>query len=476
MVNRVLIRIKVVQMLYSYLLTRSEFKIETPVETSSADRQYAYTAYAELLLLILKLCGRRTIVTGEEDKQAKALADDAIWSPGKMSIPLMSHPSVKELIAQHGNDVRRFDSAVPDIISAIKRTANYRSFAKTKRPELGDEVNFWIEALRTITHNEAAETALRANETFSVRGLDMGVKMLANTLRGLGDTRSALITGKNDLDRSLRAAYELYVNLIWLPVELTRALRSRLDAAADKYLPTDRDLNPDRRLADARFISLIEENASLNQWIEENGLTVATDPLLIEGLLDDILASNDVQEYMAQEGEKTIEQEEELWRRLLRTVITTSDDFLETLENKSIFWNDDLELMLSFALKSMRQIAQNPQTVLLPEFKDEEDAAFGPELFDNAVNHLDDYRSLIDQFINTGKWDTERLALMDMVILRTALAEIMEFPKIPLQVTVNEYVEIAKAYSSPRSGAFINGILAAIANSLHQEGKLAKTF
>lgn len=474
MVNRVLIRIKVVQMLYSYLLTRSDFKIETPVETSSPDRQYAYVAYAELLLLILKLCGRKT--SAADSKQALALADEASWSRGKMSQLLMADAAVKELVKQYGGDMRRYDAAVPDIIDAIKRTANYRSFAKIKKPALGDEVAFWLEALRTVTHCPAAETALRDNGQFSLRGLDMGAKMLKATLQGLGDTRAALISAKNDLDRSLRAAYELYVNLMWLPVELTRALRSRLDAAAEKYLPTDEDLNPDRRLADARFISLIEQNQSLNEWIDNNGLTLAADPLLIESLLNTLLASEAVTDFLADPSDKTVEQEEELWRRLMRNVVLTADDFLETLENKSIFWNDDLELMESFALRSLRQIVAEPQAALLPQFKDDEDARFGVQLFDTAVTHLDDYRQLIDRFIDRVKWDTERLALMDTVILRVALAEIMEFPKIPLQVTVNEYVEIAKTYSSPRAGAFVNGMLAAIATALHEENKLTKTF
>ena len=180
---------------------------------------------------------------------------------------------------------------------------------------------------------------------------------------------------------------------------------------------------------------------------------------------------------MSAPGHKSREDEAELWRQLIRHVILPSDDLAESLENRSIFWNDDLEVMSSFALKTLRQIGrEGVEVALLPEFKDEEDAEFGFKLFDAVVNHMDEYRELIDSFVNTSKWDTERLALMDIVILRTALAEVLEFPKIPLQVTANEYVEIANCYSTARSGAFVNGMLAAITEKLRAEGRIQKSF
>jgi N utilization substance protein B len=112
----------------------------------------------------------------------------------------------------------------------------------------------------------------------------------------------------------------------------------------------------------------------------------------------------------------------------------------------------------------------------MPEFKDDEDAAFGTRLFGLVVDHREEYRELIDEFINVKRWDSERLALMDIVILQTALAEVLEFPGIPLTVTANEYVEIANWYSNPRSGSFINGMLVAITDKLRREGRTLKDF
>ena len=189
-----------------------------------------------------------------------------------------------------------------------------------------------------------------------------------------------------------------------------------------------------------------------------------------------MLESEAYKEYMAAPGEKTLDDEIELWRKLMKQVILPSDELEEALESKSIFWNDDLDVMSSFAMKTLKRLAVNPTEPLLPEFKDDEDAEFGSRLFDTAVKNREEYRALIDEFVNTKKWDTERVALMDVVILEAALAEALEFPNIPLSVTTNEYVEIANRYSTGRSGAFVNGMLAAICEKLRRDGRIIKNF
>lgn len=478
MVNRVLIRMKVVQLLYSYMLTRSEFKIEMPVETSSPDRRYSYKAYAELLLLILELSGRRVVTEGVVSPVVTGAVKGAKFTDTKMSAALMANDEVRALISEFGDRMRSFDSAVPEAVARLKNSTGYRVFSKVKSPEVGDEIAFWTSAIRaTLIKTEAVVNALRTNPDFTVRGMEMGAKMLVETLNGFSDTRSVLATCRNDLKRSLDYAYALYNTLLWLPVEITKAKADRLEANASKYLPTDEDLNPDRRFVDSAFVQSIESHEGLTQWNEEHPFAFAGDPILIEHLLDAVLASTYYKEYMEVPGQKTMDEQAELWRQLMRHVILPSDDLAEALENKSIFWNDDLEVMSSFALKTLRQIGkEGVNAPLLPEFKDEEDAEFGAKLFDAVVSHMDEYRELIDGFVNTSKWDTERLALMDIVILRTALAEVIEFPKIPLQVTANEYVEIANWYSTSRSGAFVNGILAAITEKLRADGRIQKTF
>ena len=165
----------------------------------------------------------------------------------------------------------------------------------------------------------------------------------------------------------------------------------------------------------------------------------------------------------------------EFWRNVFRYIILNDPDFLEAIEDKSVFWNDDLEIIGTFLLKTIRRFdSENHENAVLPKFKDDEDERFGAELFSAAVRNRDKYREYVDRFVNSDSWDSERLAFMDVVILITCFAEILNFPKIPTAASINEYIEIAKAYSTPKSAAFINGILASAIDMLRQDGVLTK--
>lgn len=165
----------------------------------------------------------------------------------------------------------------------------------------------------------------------------------------------------------------------------------------------------------------------------------------------------------------------EFWRNIYRYVIFSNPDFLETLEDKSVFWNDDLDIIGTFVLKTVKRFdSEDHAGALLPKYKDEEDARFGAELFADTVRNRDLYRGYIDTFVNASNWDTERLAFMDVVIMLTAISEIINFPKIPVNVSINEYIELAKSYSTPKSGNFINGILGSIVVMLNDEGIINK--
>ena len=146
----------------------------------------------------------------------------------------------------------------------------------------------------------------------------------------------------------------------------------------------------------------------------------------------------------------------------------------EVLEDLSLYWNDDKEIVDTFVLKTIKRFDQKnaEKQVLLPEFKDEEDKEFTRRLFRRTILNADYYRHLISE--NTRNWDINRVALMDVIIMQIALAEILSFPNIPISVSLNEYVEIAKLYSTPKSGGFINGTLDGIVNVLKKENKLTK--
>lgn len=476
MVNRVLIRLKVVQLLYSYLLSKSEFNVEMPAETSSPDRRYAFTAYAELLLLILELSGINVA------KKFRYMPSEAISSARfyktKFALALSENPDVRTLIDTYAERMAAYDCVVDRLAAGLRNMPAYRTFSKVKATDVtaSDEIAFWSAALRMLVKNRELLEAMRTDGNFSSRGLEMASKMLLATLGDFNDTRSLLVNCRKDLRRSLDEAYNLYHWLLWLPVEIVRAEDARLDANANKYLPTEEDLHPDRRFVDSKFVEHISRHPGMLAYVNDKGISWNDDLALIPRLSEMVINSESYKEYMSTPGEKTLEEEAELWRTLFKKVILPSDALAEAMENKSIFWNDDLEVMGSFAIKTFKRLAVNPVEDLLPEFKDDEDAEFGSTLFDAAVANYDEYRALIDEFVNTKKWDAERIALMDIVILVAAIAEASCFPNIPLTVTANEYVEIANWYSTARSGAFVNGMLASIAEKLRSEGKIVKKF
>ncbi|MDE6298237.1 MAG: transcription antitermination protein NusB, partial [Muribaculaceae bacterium] len=199
------------------------------------------------------------------------------------------------------------------------------------------------------------------------------------------------------------------------------------------------------------------------------------DKEMLTDLLKEIMESELYEEYMNFPA-TDYQTDCEFWRNAFKQIIFHSESFLETMETKSVFWNDDLDIIGTFFLKTLKRFEEGGPDCkpVLGMYKDEEDALFGRQLFAEVVKNKDVYRRYIDDSISADKWDADRLAFMDVVIAMTALAEIVNFPKIPLAVSINEYIEIAKHYSTSKSGAFLNGILYSITNRMREEGKINK--
>lgn len=476
MINRVLIRIKVVQILYSYLLSQTEFKIEAaPAESASRDKKYAHTLYLDLLLTVLEMSGFN--VRGEGESPLRGFALNKHINRNAMSRALNGVDEVRSAIMRGHRSIAVFDDVVPSIYNAIPSLPAYKSYVRKKKIEIKDDVALWVSILTNlILNNPEAIAAARKNDAFTIAGFNRGVQMTIDTLTNYGDNRMLFNEARNSLSRSLDKAYELYHLLLLLPVEITRQQELRLDAARHKFLPTDADLHPNMRFVENRFVKAITENEQMEEYLNDHPVSWGDDDILIKSLLDRILESDVYKEYMESPEEPTYETDCELWRTLMKTIILPGDELAEALESKSVYWNDDLHIMGTFILKTIRRFAgsktDGADIKLLPQFKDEEDSNFGAQLFKLSVEHYDEYKELIDRFINTRDWDSERLAFMDIVIMIAAIAEIINYPAIPIPVTLNEYIEIANAYSTPKSGAFINGMLFSIINYLKEEGKI----
>ena len=282
-----------------------------------------------------------------------------------------------------------------------------------------------------------------------------------------------LDTAEKELFFSLSKAYDLYNYLLLLMVEVTKQANKRLNAAKNKLVPTKEELFPNTKFVENRFIAQLEVNKQLLEFSNNQKKTWENEADFVKTVCDKILESDIYKEYMASET-SSYEEDRELWRKLYKNIIFNNIELDQVLEDQSLYWNDDKEIVDTFVLKTIKRFDEKngAKQELLPEFKDEEDQDFARRLFRRTILNADYYRHLISE--NTKNWDLDRVAFMDVVIMQIALAEILSFPNIPVSVSLNEYVEIAKLYSTPKSGGFINGTLDGIVNSLKKENKLTK--
>lgn len=476
MINRILIRIKVVQILYSYLLSRSEFKIDAAPTGASRDRRFAYAAYMDMLMLIEELSGCR-VNNPERDLRIPEI--DKGLRTNRVGRALADNVELKELTYKDLYDLNRLKDVLPMLYHRIVDSAMYKDYARKRSRSLDDDVRFWTVVLETIVlKDKDVIAALRTNEEFSLAGLNHGVRAAIDTLNSFNDSRMAYLKARKDLKDSLDQAYKLYLSLFVLIVQLTDEQIDRIEVAKGKYLVKAEDLNPNMRLAENRLASFLRENPTITKFVDDNKFSWLVSQGLIKNLLDLILQSDLYREYVATPSTDW-HTDCEFWRSVIRNIVLPSDYLDEALESMSVYWNDDLATVGTFVLKTLRRFAASDESdcvdAFLPQFKDNEDAEFGEKLFTFAVENREEYRGYIDHFISAD-WDPDRLAFMDIVIMITTLAEIINFPAIPIPVSLNEYIEIANNYSTRRSGPFINGMLFSIIKMLSDTGKINKPF
>lgn len=283
-----------------------------------------------------------------------------------------------------------------------------------------------------------------------------------------------LATALKDLEACLEKTYELYHYLLRLPVELTHIQEMRLDEARNKYMPTEEELNPNMKFVNNRLVKALAENEQLEQFAQEHNVTWNDDPILERLMLDKILKSDLYNEYMA-DDEDNVTADSLLWQQLMKQIILPDENMADAVEQRSLFWTeDDMDLLGQFVCKTFKRLAEGADDAILPMFKDEEDSGFGKDLFAAAVTLMPESNALIDELLQESRWDKDRIVLMDRIIMCTALAELRTFDKIPAAVTLNEYIELAKNFSTAASGKFVNGILNNAVKQLRKDGVIFK--
>lgn len=279
-------------------------------------------------------------------------------------------------------------------------------------------------------------------------------------------------TAEKELLFSLSKAYDLYNYLLGLIVAITQEERRRVDIAT-RRAEREGTETPSQRFAFNKFATQLEENKQLNLFMEDKKMSWENDVEAVRKLCDQIERSPLYQEYMMSDAED-YETDRELWRRIYRTLIQGNEDLDTILEEKSLYWNDDKEIVDTFVLKTIKRFdpANKADQELLPEYDDTEDREYALKLFRSTILNADTYQRYMSE--TSRNWNFSRLAYMDVVLMQIAIAEMLTFPNIPISVTINEYVDLAKLYSTPKSGGYINGMLDAIARHLVDTGRLLK--
>ena len=279
-------------------------------------------------------------------------------------------------------------------------------------------------------------------------------------------------TAEKELLFSLSKAYDLYNYLLGLIVAITQEERRRVDIAT-RRAEREGTETPSQRFAFNKFATQLEENKQLNLFMEDKKMSWENDVEAVRKLCDQIEQSPLYQEYMMSDAED-YETDRELWRRIYRTLIQGNEDLDAILEEKSLYCNDDKEIVDTFVLKTIKRFdpANKADQELLPEYDDTEDREYALKLFRSTILNADTYQRYMSE--TSRNWNFSRLAYMDVVLMQIAIAEMLTFPNIPISVTINEYVDLAKLYSTPKSGGYINGMLDAIARHLVDTGRLLK--
>jgi len=279
---------------------------------------------------------------------------------------------------------------------------------------------------------------------------------------------------EKELFFSIQKTYDLYHYLLLLIVNIADYAGSRIEIARQKRIPTREDLNPNTKFIDNLIIGQIRSNRKLNQYLSHTRLSWVNSPELIKRMHNRIRMAPFFKEYM-EDADRNYEQDKKLITEVYVNEIVSSEYLYQTLEEQSIFWNDEVEFVISMIAKTLKgfQEKDGENAPLMELFKNEDDREFARDLFRKVILHKEEFGKLVESY--TENWDVERIAFLDLLILEMAITEAVAFPSIPTRVTINEYLEIAKFYSTEKSSVFINGLLDKIFKHLKDEKKIVKT-
>jgi N utilization substance protein B len=285
----------------------------------------------------------------------------------------------------------------------------------------------------------------------------------------------SIAKAEKDLMYHIQKMYEMYLFLMQVMIEIRDVAARKIEDNKNKRLPTDEDLRPNTRFIDNRFLIQLDANKALKAAAEKHKTNWMGEGELLRRFFKQLSETSEYKSYMTAPKKLTYADDHEVVIRLFKRHLINYPDLHEFFEERSIHWIDDLDLVASMTLKTFKTFTEAVDEFhgLLPLWKEPEDELpFVQTLFRKTLVNSEEHAALIHK--HTENWELDRIAVMDVILMKMALTEAIEFPQIPVKVTLNEYIELAKYYSTPKSSNFINGVLDKLFSELQTGGQIKK--
>ncbi len=300
------------------------------------------------------------------------------------------------------------------------------------------------------------------------------IKVLQTLYALHSDKEGSVEDARKLLMSAVEKTYDLYLTLLLLIAEMQDAAIERIEAGRMRKQPSHEDLHPNTKFVNNKPLRVIIKSKVLAKESANRSLGWSNDQDMVKRLFKSLVASEEYVAYMENE-ERGFQHDRESLNRMFRKHIINDESLQEWLEEQSILWSDDLDLASSIVLKTVKTIAEDSDDLILCDMWKEEgdDKEFLEQLFSRTLALSTEHDKAIEEA--AANWDIERIATIDLLLLRMALAEARSFESVPLKVTINEYIDLAKFYSTEKSGAFVNGVLDKLFGSMREDGRIVKT-
>jgi N utilization substance protein B len=284
---------------------------------------------------------------------------------------------------------------------------------------------------------------------------------------------------ETQLELSCEATRDLYIYMLGIVSPLTKIAQDRIEAAKAKFNPTEEERNPNMKFADNALAKLLDADVDFQKVYKKKKFEWAQYDLFLKKVMTSVASKDYYAEYMASD-KRSLAEDCKLFTRIFEEEFVDSEELEKILEDKSIYWNDDLAYSLTWCCKTLKNLAKGESWSLIPLYQSEmlsgegveSDKFFVKKLLKSSFAGYERYSAMVAESVSG--WEKERLFSTDVVLIVMGLAEAASFPTIPVKVTMNEYVEISKFYGTPKSRSFVNGLLDKLMQQLANEGQIQK--